>query len=134
MPASRARTGLARTADATAAALGHELQAGRAALAAGQVAMARAAFERALNLQPKDPGATQGIADAARLERVLALHSDAVRAEAAGQLQRAAELFSQCIEGGCIICRRRSPAWRGCARRKRISSSTLAAATKAMRH
>jgi len=93
-----AEAGLARTADATSRALKLELETGRAALAAGQVAMARAAFERALNLQPKDPDATKGIADAARLERVLALHSDAVRAEAAGQLDRAAQLFTSALK------------------------------------
>ena len=93
-----ADTQLARAADANVAALGQEMQAGRAALAAGQVALARAAFERALKLQPADPGATQGLADATRLERVLAVHSDAIRAEAAGQLQRAVELFSAALK------------------------------------
>jgi tetratricopeptide (TPR) repeat protein len=93
-----ADTQLARVADANVAALAQEIQAGRAALAAGQVALARAAFERALKLQPADPGATQGLADAARLERVLSVHSDAIRAEAAGQLQRAVELFSAALK------------------------------------
>ena len=93
-----ADTQLARAADANVAALAQEMQAGRAALAAGQVALARAAFERALKLQPLDPGATQGLADAARLERVLTVHSDAIRAEAAGQLQRAVELFSAALK------------------------------------
>ncbi len=93
-----ADTQLARAADANVAALAQEMQAGRAALAAGQVALARAAFERALKLQPADPGATQGLADATRLERVLSVHSDAIRAEAAGQLQRATELFSAALK------------------------------------
>jgi tetratricopeptide (TPR) repeat protein len=93
-----ADTELARAADATRDALGRDIQAGRAALAAGQVALARAAFTRALTLQPGDPGATQGLADAARLEQVLAIHSDAVRAEAAGQLQRAADLFGSALK------------------------------------
>jgi tetratricopeptide (TPR) repeat protein len=93
-----ADTELARAADATRDALGREIQAGRAALAAGQVALARAAFTRALTLQPGDPGATQGLADAARLEQVLGMHSDAVRAEAVGQLQRAADLFSSALK------------------------------------
>jgi tetratricopeptide (TPR) repeat protein len=93
-----ADTQLARAADANIAGLAQEMQAGSAALAAGQVALARAAFERALKLQPADPGATQGLADATRLERVLAVHSDAIRAEAAGQLQRAVELFSAALK------------------------------------
>jgi tetratricopeptide (TPR) repeat protein len=93
-----AEAGLARTAEATDRALKMELEAGRAALGAGQVAMARAAFERALKLQPEDPDATKGMADAAKLERVLALHSEAVRAEAAGQLDRAAELFASALQ------------------------------------
>jgi eukaryotic-like serine/threonine-protein kinase len=89
---------LARAAQAASEALAREIGNGRAALAAGQVAVARAAFDRALRLQPQDPGATQGLADATRLERVLAVHSDAVRAEAAGQLQRAAELFTNALQ------------------------------------
>jgi eukaryotic-like serine/threonine-protein kinase len=91
-----AETELARAADATSAALAREIQAGRAALAAGQ--LARAAFERALKLQPGDPGATQGLLDATRLERVLSVHSAAIRAEAAGQMQHAAELFASAVK------------------------------------
>jgi eukaryotic-like serine/threonine-protein kinase len=93
-----ADTQLARAADATSAALASEMQAGRAALAAGQTALARAAFERALKLQAGDPGATRGLADAVRLERVLAVHSEAIRAETGGQLARAAELFASALK------------------------------------
>jgi tetratricopeptide (TPR) repeat protein len=93
-----AETELARAVDATSTALAREMQAGRTALAAGQVALARAAFERALKLQPGDAGATRGLADATGLERVLSAHSDAIRAEAAGQLQRAAELFANALK------------------------------------
>ncbi|MEO8308381.1 MAG: protein kinase [Pseudomonadota bacterium] len=93
-----AQSQLARAADASSAALAQELQAGRAALAAGQVALARAAFERALKLEAGEPAATQGLADATRLERVLAIHSDAIRAEASGHLQRAAELFASALK------------------------------------
>jgi eukaryotic-like serine/threonine-protein kinase len=93
-----ADAGIERVAAATLEELSREISAGRAALAAGQVAMARAAFERALKVQPQDVDATRGLADAARLERVLALHSEGVRAEAAGQLQRAEELFSSAMK------------------------------------
>jgi tetratricopeptide (TPR) repeat protein len=89
---------LARAADATRDSLALANREGRAALAAGQVALARAAFNRALKLQPGDAGATQGLADAARLERVLSVHSDAVRAESAGQLSRAAQLFASALQ------------------------------------
>jgi tetratricopeptide (TPR) repeat protein len=88
---------LERVAETAREELAREIRDGRAALAAGQVALARAAFERALRVQPQDPGATRGLAEAARLEQVLALHSDAIRAEAAGQLQRAAELFASAL-------------------------------------
>jgi Protein kinase domain len=93
-----ADTELARTADVARATLQREIQAGRAALSAGQVALARAAFQRALKLQPGQQDAVQGLADASRLERVLAAHSDAIRAETAGQLQRAQQLFTSALQ------------------------------------
>lgn len=103
---------LARVEDTAHQELTREVQSGRAALAAGQVAVARAAFERALKVQPQDPDATRGLADATRLEHALALHSDAIRAEAAGQLRRAAELFAGALQIDAAF----SPAITGLAR------------------
>jgi len=71
-----------------------EIEAGRLALSRAQPALARMAFERARVLNPQASEVVEGLAAAARLEQVLALHSEALRAEAAGELALARDRFA----------------------------------------
>lgn len=70
-----------------------ELATGQRALDAWQSAQARAAFQRALALQPAHQGALEGVAAAARLERQLADLATGMRDEAAGDLDEARERY-----------------------------------------
>lgn len=78
---------------AAVASLAEELRAGQQALAGLRSAEARAAFRRALVLQPEDPEAQAGLAAAARQEELLAALVDGTRAEAGGDLAGARERY-----------------------------------------
>jgi tetratricopeptide (TPR) repeat protein len=84
---------VAATAPPEVPSLADELRAGQQALASLRPAQARAAFRRALLLQPDHAVASAGLAAAARLEDQLAQLADATRAEAGGDLQKARESY-----------------------------------------
>jgi tetratricopeptide (TPR) repeat protein len=73
--------------------LADELRAGQQALADLKPAQARAAFRRALLLQPEHAEAGAGLAAAARLEDHLQALAAATRAEAAGELLKARDSY-----------------------------------------
>ncbi len=66
------------------AVLKEQLAAGAQALAAGRADDAKAAFDLALKLEPKNAAATRGLARAGTLDQVLALLASAARAEEEG--------------------------------------------------
>ncbi len=78
-------------------ALKETLQAGQAALKAGQTAAARAAFELALAMEPGQAAARAGIERAAALDRAFALVDAAVADERAGRLAAAEQGFRQAL-------------------------------------
>jgi tetratricopeptide (TPR) repeat protein len=77
--------------------LDDELRAGREALAAAQPAQARAAFQRALALQPDQAEAKVGMVEAASLEGLLAALAQGTRAEAAGDFDAARERYQAAL-------------------------------------
>lgn len=83
----------AAAAKAAAQQFDQEVEAGQQALSRGQPVLARMAFERARQLRPGAVEVTLGFEAAARLERVLQLHTEGVQAEAAGQFALARERF-----------------------------------------
>ncbi|MBE2212486.1 MAG: hypothetical protein IAE82_01340 [Opitutaceae bacterium] len=75
-----------------------KLAEGRTALAQGSGQAASTAFERALELQPENEIAAQGLARAKTIDRVFAMLADADRFEAAGKLEEARDLFAKTFE------------------------------------
>lgn len=71
---------------------------GRTALAEGAGAAATEAFERALELQPDNQLATQGLARAKNIERVFALITEAEGLETTGQFEAARDTFAKAFE------------------------------------
>jgi tetratricopeptide (TPR) repeat protein len=74
-----------------------EIAAGNQALQRGQSAVARLAYERAGRLGPGAPEVAAGLQAVSRLERVLALHSEGLQAETAGDRQRAVARFDAAL-------------------------------------
>lgn len=89
-----ATTALQALAADTAAPLAAALAEGEAALAAGNSAGARQAFERAQLIDPESEPARQGVANVASLETALHSMSEAARAEAAGQTTQAEAAYA----------------------------------------
>ena len=71
---------------------------GRTALSQGAGAAANEAFERALELEPKNEVAAQGLARAKTIEQVFGLLAEADRLEAAGELEKARDAFAKAFE------------------------------------
>lgn len=78
--------------------LEQRLSEGRTALAEGQGAAATHAFERALELQPDNALANQGLARAKTIDQVFALNKEADALEASGQLEGARDNFAKAFE------------------------------------
>lgn len=74
-----------------------EIAAGNLALQRGQSALARLAYERAGRLRPGATEVAAGLQAVSRLERVLALHSEGLQAETAGDRQRAVARFDAAL-------------------------------------
>lgn len=74
-----------------------EIAAGNLALQRGQSALARLAYERAGRLRPGATEVAAGLQAVTRLERVLALHSEGLQAETAGDRQRAVARFDAAL-------------------------------------
>lgn len=74
------------------------LSEGRTALAEGSGQIASAAFERALELQPENEIAAQGIGRAKTIDRVFAMLAEADRLEAAARLEEARDIFAKAFE------------------------------------
>lgn len=75
-----------------------QLAQGRTALAEGSGRTASAAFERALELQPENEIAAQGLARAKTIDRVFSLLAEADRLEATAKLEAARDLFAKAFE------------------------------------
>jgi len=71
---------------------------GRSALSTGSGKDATAAFERALELQPENEIAAQGLARAKTIDRVFAMLGEADGLESAGRLEDARDLFTKTFE------------------------------------
>ncbi len=84
---------------AVTATLPEVLQAAEKALQAGQPAVARAAFQRALALDPGNGDAQQGLEAAARMEQLLADFAAATRVEAGGDLPAARAQYQALVSG-----------------------------------
>ncbi len=78
-------------------ALKEALQAGQAALAGGQTAAARDAFNLALAIEPENAAAKAGIARAGRLDEAFAIVDAAVADERAGRLAAAEQGFRKAL-------------------------------------
>jgi eukaryotic-like serine/threonine-protein kinase len=74
-----------------------EIAAGNQALQRGQSALARLSYERAGRLRAGAPEVAAGLQAVSRLERVLALHSEGLQAETAGDRQRAVARFDAAL-------------------------------------
>jgi serine/threonine-protein kinase len=74
-----------------------EIAAGQQALAGGQAAVAKLAFERAGLMRPGAPEVAAGLQAVERLERVLVLHTEGLRAETAGERQQAVARFDAAL-------------------------------------
>ncbi|HEV7633695.1 MAG TPA: protein kinase [Steroidobacteraceae bacterium] len=81
----------------TAAPLAAALAEGEAALGAGNAALARQAFERALAIDPANAAAKQGSTNTAALEEALGNMAQAARAEAAGQAVEAEAAYKEAL-------------------------------------
>jgi hypothetical protein len=75
-----------------------QLSKGRTALAEGSGKSASMAFERALELQPENEIAAQGLARAKTIDRVFSMLAEADRLEAAGKFEEARDLFAKTFE------------------------------------
>ena len=95
-----------------------EMRAGAAALASGQPALARAAFQRVLAQVPGDAKAEAGIESAAALEKLLALLAEGTRAETRGELETAVSRYQAVLAGRADF----APARDGLARIRRRQS------------
>jgi tetratricopeptide (TPR) repeat protein len=82
---------------AVTATLPEVLQAADAALQAGQPAVARAAFQRALALDPENVDARQGLEAVARLDQLLTDFAAATRVEASGDLEAARQQYQALV-------------------------------------
>ena len=71
---------------------------GRTALAQGSGTAATQAFERALELQPENELAAQGLKRAKSIEQVFVLLAEADRAEAMGQFENARDTYAKAFE------------------------------------
>ncbi|MCP5327059.1 MAG: protein kinase [Steroidobacteraceae bacterium] len=89
---------LERLATEAGAALQSQLEAGERALAAGQIQVARQAFELALQIEPGNARATAGLVRSGGLAPVLPAFAEAESALAAGDAARAAELYEQVLK------------------------------------
>ena len=110
-----------------------ELAAGAAAMAASQPAVARAAFDRALLLDPENAAARAGIAAAAKLSQLLDVYSAGMRAETAGDISAAKTRYAAALG----LQRDFAPAQAGMARvlavdRARAFESALAQGASAL--
>ncbi len=92
-PAARPAAQPAAAPDASDTALQQALRAGREALQAMQPEQARAAFQRALLLQPGQAQARHGISASLRLDAQLAGMANGAKREAAGDLGAAADQY-----------------------------------------
>ncbi len=82
---------------AVTATLPEVLQAAATALQAGQPAVARAAFQRALALDPENGDARQGLEAVARLDQLLQDFAAATRVEAGGDLEAARQQYQALV-------------------------------------
>jgi eukaryotic-like serine/threonine-protein kinase len=89
---------LAALAGSAAAAASEEVRRGQSALAAGQVAVARAAFERALVIEPDTAAAKPGLEKVEAVEASLRQMAIAARAEASGDLASAELAYAQAVQ------------------------------------
>lgn len=74
-----------------------ELAAARDAVARGQPAVARLALDRAARLRADTPEVQAGLKSVERLEQAIALHSEGLQAETAGDRQRAVARFDAAL-------------------------------------
>lgn len=89
---------LERLATEAGAALQSQLEAGERAFAAGQIQVARQAFELAQQIEPGNARAGAGLARSGGLAPVLPAFAEAESALAAGHAARAAELYEQVLK------------------------------------